>query len=120
MKLDVWNSPLVQWLVARNELNLIPWREVMVLRLYDNYEKWKHAFKIEQEAFDANADPVLPVAQKRLHQTKSQRTSNSVFLYEKLDPTFNLHTWKQKIMHFVPADVEYVALKIIKFATISY
>eukprot|EP01122_Echinamoeba_exundans_P002609 TRINITY_DN12565_c0_g1_i1.p1 TRINITY_DN12565_c0_g1~~TRINITY_DN12565_c0_g1_i1.p1 ORF type:complete len:294 (-),score=42.46 TRINITY_DN12565_c0_g1_i1:36-917(-) len=84
MKDAVWKSPLVQWLISRGELDLIPWREIMFLRV----AKQQRGLSCEADNFSTGAerDSTSPVMK--------------ILLPSKNRVEFNLHTWKDHIMWF--------------------
>lgn len=80
---EVWESKLVQFLVAKDELNLIPWKEIIAERV-----------ATPPEAFQ---DMDHRVSLKDF-------TSLGVYGLPNLDRTpFNLFSWRKFLPHMIPA-----------------
>jgi hypothetical protein len=84
MKDAVWKSPLVQWLVTRGELDLLPWREIMMFRV------------LRQQRSDSSQG-ILVTSPER---DSTSRVTKIFLPTKKGGEEFNLHTWKSKMMSF--------------------
>jgi hypothetical protein len=94
MKAEIWSSPLVQFLLKRDELDLLPWRECMLLRL-PNYAQFK--IQIQEEwASHSTHNWQLPEVISKTEKRPSKPRK------------FNFHTWKNHIFHFEPNSWGYV------------
>jgi hypothetical protein len=101
MKDDVWTSPLAQWLRRRNEFDLLPWREFILLRVCDLSENGfplsenVDRLGMETEFNTSGSDP-----QKRLVLPTEPEDGGGVFCHRVIP--FNFHTWKTGIPYFEP------------------
>lgn len=104
MKDTVWKSPLVSWLRSRDELDLIPWREVLLLRFYIASSRWQNKQVIlpEWRAGDASRVWQLPLV---IRMDPHERP-------HKIDPEFNLHSWKDRLASFTRKDISCVFIPI--------
>jgi hypothetical protein len=98
---EVWNSKLVRWLRERDELDSIPWKEILLLRVSKNQADlgWNQNQVVKPESLgrdDKNDEenpfaPLLPTKIVPVDKDKGQYTCAEV--------PFRISTWKESIVH---------------------
>lgn len=83
MRDEVWQSKLVQFMIEKDELDIIPWMEIIFLRIAadPSYRK-PDPIRMFKEEFDKFGGWILPDAGKT---------------------NFNVYTWRKYIVNFVPS-----------------
>lgn len=94
MKLSVWNSPLVRWLRDRDELQMLPWREVLFLSVCERQRKYNEDDSDPPLAVLADV-PLAPgtvVTHVPLPRVGYQKPA-----------TFNIAGWSRDMLQFCPS-----------------
>lgn len=107
---EVWNSPIVQFLLARDELRFFPWRECALLRCFD-YSKFESNFTIHEEW--AGGKPQRQRWQLPRIISAYDRKNNKVV--SKPRP-FNVHDWSDWMTTLDEDSVPFVSSQRISAA----
>eukprot|EP01122_Echinamoeba_exundans_P001471 TRINITY_DN11519_c0_g1_i1.p1 TRINITY_DN11519_c0_g1~~TRINITY_DN11519_c0_g1_i1.p1 ORF type:complete len:209 (+),score=22.82 TRINITY_DN11519_c0_g1_i1:363-989(+) len=102
MRDNVWGSPLVRWLRGRNELDLLPWREFILLRVCDLSDNGYPKPSLPSDFDRLGMKSEFSSAGKILVLPTEPEDGGGVFCHRVVP--FNFHTWKDNIPYFEPLD----------------
>eukprot|EP01122_Echinamoeba_exundans_P016476 TRINITY_DN8358_c0_g1_i1.p1 TRINITY_DN8358_c0_g1~~TRINITY_DN8358_c0_g1_i1.p1 ORF type:complete len:221 (-),score=37.58 TRINITY_DN8358_c0_g1_i1:246-908(-) len=101
MNADVWDSKLVRWLRNRDELDLIPWKEILLLRVSKNQADmgWNQNQVVKPEPLGRDdrhdeENPSLPLLPTKIFPVDKEKGK-----YTCQEVPFHISTWKDSIAH---------------------